>query len=189
MKTKTFLLSILFAMSAMALTANCSSKKEHDDDHHENAETQTNTDPTFQKQLASVFTAYVILKDAFVATDATKVKAAAAETQKSIAGVDMKLLKGDAHHNWMNYLGTIQKSLTDIQGSSDIETQRKTFSALSDALYKSVKEFGIGGLKAYYEFCPMALDGGAYWLSSEEKILNPYFGDKMLHCGTVKEKL
>jgi len=41
----------------------------------------------------------------------------------------------------------------------------------------------------YKDFCPMALDGGAYWLSSEKNILNPYYGDKMLKCGTVKEVL
>jgi Cu(I)/Ag(I) efflux system membrane fusion protein len=30
---------------------------------------------------------------------------------------------------------------------------------------------------------------GAYWLSDSEQIRNPYFGDKMLTCGVVKEKL
>ena len=89
----------------------------------------------------------------------------------------------------MTYLNTIESSLKEIQASSDIEAQRKTFSTLSDALYKSVKAFGLAGVTAYYEFCPMALDGGAYWLSNEEKIRNPYFGNKMLTCGSVKEKL
>jgi hypothetical protein len=30
---------------------------------------------------------------------------------------------------------------------------------------------------------------GAYWLSAEKEVNNPYFGDKMLHCGSVKEEL
>ena len=39
----------------------------------------------------------------------------------------------------------------------------------------------------YIEFCPMANDNkGGYWLSTEEKIQNPYFGKKMLKCGEVK---
>ena len=29
-------------------------------------------------------------------------------------------------------------------------------------------------------------NNGADWLSSEEEIRNPYFGDKMLTCGLVK---
>jgi hypothetical protein len=203
MKTKIFLFSLLFAGSALMLSANCSGKREHaGHDHHVDDTTMTapneevattevtyTTDPTFQKQLATVFSSYVALKDAFVASDEAKVKAATAETQKSLAKVDMKLLKGTEHNDWMTYLSSIQNALKEIQASSDIEEQRKTFSALSDALYKSVKAFGLGGVKAYYEFCPMALDGGAYWLSNEEKIRNPYFGDKMLTCGSVQERL
>jgi hypothetical protein len=204
MKTKAFLFSILFAGSALALSANCSGKKEHAAHDHRDMDDTTMTvpneevttteatyatDPAFQKQLAAVFTSYVTLKDAFVASDESQVKPAATATQKSLANVNMKLLKGTEHNDWMTYLSSIENSLKEIQASSDIEEQRKTFSTLSDALYKSVKAFGLGGVKAYYEFCPMALDGGAYWLSSEEKIRNPYFGDKMLTCGSVKEKL
>jgi hypothetical protein len=90
----------------------------------------------------------------------------------------------------MSYLVPIQESLKEIQGGSDIEAQRKAFSALSDNLYKSVKAFGLGGREAFYEYCPMAFNNeGGYWLSDKEEIRNPYFGDKMLTCGEVKEKL
>ena len=40
----------------------------------------------------------------------------------------------------------------------------------------------------YKQYCPMAdEDRGAYWLSKEKEVLNPYFGDAMLKCGEVKE--
>ncbi|NJN26228.1 MAG: DUF3347 domain-containing protein [Cyclobacteriaceae bacterium] len=32
-------------------------------------------------------------------------------------------------------------------------------------------------------------DEGAFWLSKEEEIYNPYFGDKMLKCGRMEEKI
>ncbi len=36
-------------------------------------------------------------------------------------------------------------------------------------------------------FCPMVDNNkGAYWLSLSETIYNPYFGSKMLKCGSVK---
>jgi Cu(I)/Ag(I) efflux system membrane fusion protein len=102
----------------------------------------------------------------------------------------MKLLTGAAHNDWMAHLGTMESSLKEIMSASDIEAQRKSFSALSDSFYKSIKAFGLGGSTAYYEFCPMAFDNeGAYWLSDAEQIRNPYFGDKMPNCGMVKEKL
>jgi len=175
MKTTRIILILFFAV--LALKANCKTTE------------FTTADPVFQKQLGNVFTSYVNLKDALVASDVNKVKDAAFQTLKSLSAVDMKLLKGTDHNNWMSYQTTMEKALKEIQTSTAIDAQRKSFSALSDALYKSIKAFGLGGLKAYYEFCPMALDGGAYWLSTEQKIRNPYFGDKMLTCGSVKETL
>jgi hypothetical protein len=42
----------------------------------------------------------------------------------------------------------------------------------------------------YVQYCPMANEGkGGYWLSSQEEIMNPYYGDDMLHCGEVKETI
>jgi Cu(I)/Ag(I) efflux system membrane fusion protein len=203
--------SILFSATAFAFVANCSGNKKddtdtashdehaaHDSTEHasgstptaEAAEPQFQVDATFQNQLASVFTSYVELKDAFVSSDASKVKTEAKETNESLTKVDMKLVSGAAHNDWMNYLTPLQSSLKEIQESSDIEAQRKAFSTLSDNLYKSVKAFGLGGKEAFYEFCPMAFNNeGAYWLSEQAQIKNPYFGDKMLTCGEVKEKL
>ena len=147
-------------------------------------------DPKFQEQLGSVFSSYVELKDAFIDSDAKKVQAEASKTKDALAKVDMKLVSGAAHNDWMNYLTPIQNSLSEIQSASEIEGQRKSFSTLSDNLYKSVKAFGLGGKEAFYEYCPMAFNNeGAYWLSDDDEIRNPYFGDKMLTCGEVKEKL
>jgi hypothetical protein len=211
MKTRSIFFSLLFAATAFAFLTNCSGNKKddaatettdehegHDSTEHasgstaaaEASEPQFQVDASFQQQLATVFTSYVELKDAFVSSDANKVKSEAKETNEAIAKVDMKLVSGAAHNDWMNYLSPIQSSLNEIQESADIEAQRKAFSTLSDNLYKSVKAFGLGGKEAFYEFCPMAFNNeGAYWLSDQEQIKNPYFGDKMLTCGSVKEKL
>lgn len=200
MKTRGILFTLLIAATTFAFTS-CGSKKEaehdHDDAHASHEESasaaaapQFSVDAAFQQQLAGVFKAYVSLKDAFVASDAAKVKSEAEATQKALAAADMKLLTGAAHNDWMTYLGAMESSLKEIQSASDIEAQRKSFSALSDNFYKSVKAFGLGGATAYYEFCPMAFDNeGAYWLSDAEQIRNPYFGDAMLTCGSVKETL
>jgi Cu(I)/Ag(I) efflux system membrane fusion protein len=208
MKTRSIFFSVLFAAVAFALFTNCSgSKKEEAESHDEHAgagtehasgsaeakeasEPQFQVDASFQQQLGSVFTSYVSLKEAFVSSDADKVKQEAARTNEAIDKVDMKLLSGAAHNDWMNYLAPMQSSIKDIQASSDIEIQRKAFSTLSDNLYKSIKAFGLGGKEAFYEYCPMAFNNeGGYWLSDQKEIRNPYFGDKMLTCGEVKEKL
>ncbi|MBT1699282.1 DUF3347 domain-containing protein [Fulvivirgaceae bacterium PWU4] len=207
MKTKSILFSLLFAATAFAFLTNCSGNKKedlaeshegHDGKEHASgsavaagaAEPQFQVDGKFQEQLASVFTSYVALKDALVTSDAAKAKTEAADAKDALAKVDMKLLSGAAHNDWMSYLSPIETSLKEIGSSTDLEAQRKSFSTLSDNLYKSIKAFGLGGKQAFYEFCPMAFNNeGGYWLSDQEQIRNPYFGDKMLTCGEVKEKL
>jgi hypothetical protein len=53
-----------------------------------------------------------------------------------------------------------------------------------------VKKSGVSNGELYVEYCPMAFDDkGASWLSSSKEIRNPYFGDKMLTCGEVKETI
>ena len=205
MKTRAIVFSLFLGATAFTFT-DCGSKKESESHEHgssdahashdanasvaDAAEPQFSVDAAFQQQLAGAFKAYVALKDAFVASDAAKVKAEADKTQKALAAADMKLLTGAAHNDWMTHLGNMESALKEIQASTDIEVQRKSFSALSDSFYKSIKAYGLGGSTAYYEFCPMAIDNeGAYWLSEAEQIRNPYFGDKMLTCGSVKEKL
>jgi Cu(I)/Ag(I) efflux system membrane fusion protein len=195
MKAKSITLSLLLASALFLFNCSGEKKEESHEEHADNsaapAETTSPTftvDAEFQKQLSGVFAAYVSMKDAFVASDAAKVKTEATATLDALSKTDMKLLSGAAHNDWMNYLGNLEGSLRLIESSSDIEEQRQNFSMLSGNLYKAIKAYGLGGVTAYYEFCPMAFDNqGAYWLSMEEKIRNPYFGDKMLTCGSVKE--
>ncbi|HYG19967.1 MAG TPA: DUF3347 domain-containing protein [Ohtaekwangia sp.] len=201
---KTTSIQFSLAVIAIGLCSACSGNKQesHDAHHHgddptaaetpvrEASKPQFQVNTEFQQQLGEFFSAYVALKDAFVASDADKVKTQAQASGAALEKIDMKLLSGAAHNDWMVYLAPMQASLRDIEASGDIEAQRKSFSTLSDNLYKSIKAFGLGGKEAYYEFCPMAFDNkGGYWLSDEEKIRNPYFGDKMLTCGNVEEKL
>ncbi len=203
MKIKSLIITTVNAAFVVFVLSNCSGKKEttepqQDETVQANTEEsaapastpQFQVDTTFQLQLSGVFTSYVSLKDAFVATDAAKVKAAAAKAQESLSKTDMKLLTGVAHNDWMNYTVNLESALKEIQSSDDIEAQRTSFSKLSDSLYKSIKAYGLGGATAFYEFCPMAFNNtGGYWLSDVAEVRNPYFGDKMLKCGSVAEKL
>ena len=52
------------------------------------------------------------------------------------------------------------------------------------------KSFGPFEAPIYVQHCPMADDNaGADWLSLDKEIRNPYFGDKMLKCGSVAETI
>ena len=144
----------------------------------------------FTMQLNTVFDQYIILKNAFVQSDVKKANKAAQKVQQALSKVDMKLLTGDAHMQWMDLSGNLDKQIKLIISSDKIEDQRMAFSEFSDQFYKAVKTFGLMGKTAYYQFCPMAKNGkGAYWLSEIKDIRNPYFGKKMIDCGETKETL
>jgi len=144
----------------------------------------------FTTQLNTVFEQYIVLKDAFIQSDVKKVKQAAEKMEKSLSSVDMKLLTGDAHTQWMGITDKMNNQLKQIQSSGDIEGQRKEFSNLSNEFYKTLKSFGLMGKTVYYQFCPMAFnEKGAFWLSNSKEIRNPYYGDQMLSCGETKETL
>ena len=144
----------------------------------------------FINQLNKVFDNYIVLKNAFVDGDISGVKKAAEEVRRSIDGTDMNLISGDAMAQWMRLLPDLKKDLAQISSSDNIQEQRGSFSGFNDVFYKVVKTFGLRGKTVYYQFCPMAIDNkGAYWLSEESDIKNPYFGDAMLTCGETKETL
>ncbi len=142
----------------------------------------------FQEQLKMVFNDYIKLKDALVKDDLNGVTKEAKNILSSLTNVDMKLLKDEkAHTDWMALEKEIKSSVGSISKIADIKEQRSHFKHLSIHLTSAIETFGINE-KVYSQFCPMAdNDSGAYWLSKEEKVLNPYFGDAMLKCGSVKQ--
>jgi len=141
----------------------------------------------FQDQFKTVFDAYINLKDALVKDDATSVTITASTLLKNLAKVDMKLLKdNNAHQQWMNIEKEVKNSSNALAKTSVIKEQRNHFIQLSKQMTKAVQLFGVNQ-KVYNQFCPMAADNkGAYWLSYNKEIRNPYFGESMLSCGEVK---
>ncbi len=147
-------------------------------------------DATFKKQLATVISDYIKLKDALTQDNPAGVQIAAATVKKSLEKVDMLLLMGDAHNVWMKLLNPTKKALETLANSKEIGTQREAFLTLSKNLSEAVKTYGIdtGGKPVYLEFCPMAdNNNGGFWLSYDKEIKNPYFGQAMIKCGEVKE--
>lgn len=147
-------------------------------------------DNKFKSQLSALLNPYLKLKDALVQTNSVDASKAAKDMITTLSEVDMKLVKGDAHLAWMKVLGVMNSAATSISNSDNIEAQRKSFSDFSNSFYSSIQQFEISGLHAYYQYCPMALnDQGAYWISQNKEIQNPYFGNKMMKCGETKSEL
>ncbi|MBJ2175218.1 efflux RND transporter periplasmic adaptor subunit [Aureibaculum sp. A20] len=140
----------------------------------------------FQEQLKSVYENYINLKDALVNDDSKKAKEAATTVVNSLGDINMKLLSDkNSHSDWMKLESEIKTVANSIASETEINKQRSHFEQLSLHLISAVESFGVNE-KVYRQFCPMADNNkGSYWLSKEEKVLNPYFGKVMHNCGNV----
>jgi Cu(I)/Ag(I) efflux system membrane fusion protein len=158
------------------------------DEKHINVNQRLNVSKGFQNQLKAVFNEYIKLKDAFVKDDSNNGMVASKGLLNNLHIVDMKLLTDKVGHaQWMLLEKEIKAAATSISKTSNIKGQRNHFKQLSSSIATALEVFGINE-KVYHQFCPMAdSNKGAYWLSKEEKVINPYFGDAMLTCGEVKQ--
>lgn len=174
---------VLVVCSALAFLA-CGEKKAKSETvtvseeiSHEEVYTAGDREAEFEnEQVALVYDDYNLLKTALVNTDAEAAQAAASKMLESIKG-----LEGDT--------ADLLVATQEINAATDVNMQRAHFEDVT-AEIKSLVEANITSGTLYYQYCPMAFDGkGAYWISNEEKVYNPYFGDVMLNCGTVDSKI
>lgn len=123
-------------------------------------------------KLGKAYENYINLKDALVASNQNDAKKAAGELLKSLSDVsDGKMVANEA---------------AKVANAANLDDQRKAFSGVSDMMAMLVKDGKLSMGMIYLEYCPMVK---ATWLSNEKEIKNPYYGDKMLTCGSVKEMI
>ncbi len=146
--------------------------------------------PGAKSKIKALFDLYFPLKDALVKDDLRSARKQAADLIKAFSQTDKRLFTGLALAQWMKNSSPAAESLTRIAGAGDVEEARKFFKPLSGQMVALAKAFGPFGETVYVQHCPMADNNtGADWLSLDEQILNPYFGDKMLKCGSVTDKI
>ncbi len=136
-----------------------------------------------------VFDNYFALKDALVKTDAGTATAKAATLLASLNAINMGKMKMDEHVAFMKVEKALKADAATISTSKDVATQRTAFSNLSNNMIALIK-VTKATQTVYLQHCPMANDGkGADWLSKENAVKNPYYGNMMLTCGKTVETI
>ena len=127
------------------------------------------------EQIASAYGHYTHVKTALVNTNAEEAQSGGkmlAEALKNVENSDKAM-----------------EAAEKIANSGDINVQRTAFLDLSAAM-EGVVSGKVASGELYKQYCPMAFDGqGGAWLSASKEIRNPYYGDKMLKCGSVRETI
>lgn len=148
----------------------------------------------FNQSFEKLLNAYYSLKDALVKSDTAKANAASVALVINADSLKVEEIEGDTSglikETARNFAGTISGSAKAVLGEPELEAKRKEFEMITDAMWSLTRTIQYNGAKVYYQYCPMAFDDkGAYWLSNEPEIMNPYFGDKMLNCGSVVDSV
>ncbi|MEQ1604008.1 MAG: DUF3347 domain-containing protein [Pyrinomonadaceae bacterium] len=140
-------------------------------------------DPVVQKQVGVTLTAYYGVKDALIDSKANVASAKANEILRSLDAVDATKMSPVQKTQWDKLEKLIRTDSVHINRNKEVEHQREHFMKLSNNMYALVFGFKANETEAYLQYCPMKK---ASWLSKNKDIKNPYFGSKMLTCGSVK---
>lgn len=152
-----------------------------------------NTD-AFKQSFTQLLNAYNSLKDALVASDTAKASAAALVLRAAADSLKVNEIKGDStgviKETAQTFTSTITGSAKALAAEKDLKNKRNEFAMIADAMWSLTRTVRYSDQKLYWEYCPMAFDNkGAYWISYEREIKNPYFGSQMMNCGSVEDSL
>jgi hypothetical protein len=167
------------------------------DDNHDNSTMEEATmqadktmDATTQKSgLTSVIIdGYLAIKNALVKDDSKKAAEGGKMMLTAFSNFDMNKLTESQHAKYMEIAESAKEHAAHI-AKNPLEHQREHFEDLSKDVNDMIALVGTDKT-LYQDFCPMASNNkGAMWLSETEEINNPYFGSKMMKCGSIQKQI
>lgn len=167
------------------------SLREQKHETHQAPDNKDNDIPeSFRKSLDAVVVFYFDIQQALSSDDVDRAVRTAGKLLKKLAEVDMNILKGAVHMEWMKQEQEMKASGQKLAKADDIGVARVQFEKLTAAVTRAVKTFGSKEAEIYQFHCPMAFNNkGAFWLQNNPDTRNPYFGKAMLTCKDAMEKL
>lgn len=158
---KLFFLSALFAGSAIQATAQSAGS------------------------INTLLTDYYAVKNALVTGDIAKAKSGTSDFLQHLNAIDPKTLSAEEQAAFQPIKANLLIQAKQLAAAKDLAAQRSAFAGFSDQMIGLVKAFKPA-TAVYVDYCPMKK---ASWLSAEQAIKNPYYGNAMLSCGSVKETI
>jgi hypothetical protein len=132
---------------------------------------------------------YLALSGVLVESDASAAAEAAGRLGSSVEELSQAGFDGPVRDQAAAWIAVLQARSQEIAGESDVEEQRRSYLDLSEIMIAMVETFGHQKGQLYHQRCPMVNGGNGDWLSAQERIMNPYHGDRMLHCGSTVRTL
>jgi len=140
-----------------------------------------------KEELRPLYLSYLAMKDALTKDDLDAAQRYGSDMLKNLEKIDMNLFKDEAHDFWMSQSNAIKKGMEHVEHFKNIEEVRNAFLNVSNTMIILSNAFKPFDKMLYVQHCPMADNNkGGNWLSLSKEIMNPYFGSKMLQCGSTE---
>ena len=132
---------------------------------------------------------YLALKNALVADNDKGAANAGKKLLATIKNVDVNSIPSGKQKEYEEIADNAKENAEHIgDKAGKIDHQREHLASLSKDVSDLITLFG-SSQKLYQDHCPMYNDGkGAVWISETKDIKNPYYGNQMLSCGSVKKQ-
>jgi hypothetical protein len=134
----------------------------------------------------AILSDYLNLKNALVNDDAKEAAEAGSKLLVSLKAFNRKTYEGMQQMELIEIIEDATEHAEHIV-KSPIDHQREHFKTLSKDMTDLIAITGTANT-LYEQFCPM-YDKGSAWLSTSKEVKNPYYGSKMLKCGSVKKQI
>jgi hypothetical protein len=132
---------------------------------------------------------YLALKNALVADNDKSAASAAKQLLTTLKNIDINSIPAAKQKEYKEIADDAKENAEHIgDNTGKIDHQREHLAFLSKDVSDLIALFG-SSQKLYQDHCPMFNDGkGAVWISETKAIKNPYYGNQMLSCGSVKRE-
>lgn len=177
---------------ALVFTAYLLLFKKKEQSHEKLSPISVNSSDSLNGSIDGALQAYFTMKDAFVKSDTALVNSNASAF---VIKLDLMKFADTKTDSTIIQLAsqikeTISSQAKTIVSTTGIDAKRKIFQTVSDGMFDLLRTVRYNGSTVYQDYCPMAFNNaGAAWLSNSREIVNPYFGEKMLHCGELRDSV
>mgnify|MGYP003116773462 CR=1 FL=1 len=131
---------------------------------------------------------YLELKNALVADNTEEAASFGQKLVSDFEAFDVKNYSKEEQEELKEIIEDAKEHAEHIAESA-MDHQREHFEILSNDVVDLLAITGTNKT-LYQDFCPMFNDGkGAVWLSEFKEIKNPYYGSKMLTCGSLQKEI
>ena len=133
---------------------------------------------------------YLVMKNALVQDNFEKAKSASHKFAEEVRNNGEMNNHQDHAAKHQNHHGMMLAAVSMADSAETIEAFRSAFVNISKELLTALENQNYKHPSLFVQFCPMANNGdGANWISDEEEIANPFYGQMMHKCGETVTKI